>query len=80
MFEDSRVTSFWDGDRLAGRWFADHETGGLSAPGSIVWDAYLAYGPRARWSRAPTKPIVAGSDIIAHTAGLQRFAATLIAG
>jgi hypothetical protein len=77
MFDDPRVTSFWDGDRLAGRWLANHETGSLSAPGSIVWDAYFGYGPRARWRGAPSEPIVAGSDIIAHTAGLERFAATL---
>jgi len=77
MFDDPRVTSFWDGDRLAGRWFADHQTGDLGAPGSIVWDAYLAYGPQPRWHGAPTMPIVAGSDIIGHTAGLQRFVRTL---
>ena len=77
MFDDPRVTSLWDGDRLAGRWFAAHQTGGLGGPGTIVWDAYLGYGPKARWRGAPTDPIVAGSDIIAHTDGLQRFAATL---
>jgi hypothetical protein len=77
MFDDPRVTSFWDGDRLAGRWLADHRTGGLDAPGSIVWDAYLAYAPEARWSDTPGEPVVAGSDIIGHTAGLETFAAKL---
>ncbi len=77
MFTDARVTSFWDGDRLSGSWLADHQTGGLSAPGSIVWDAYLAFGPKARWIDAPSEPTVAGSDIIGHTAGLEQFAKTL---
>jgi hypothetical protein len=67
MFDDSRVTNVWDGNRIAGKWFAQHETGGLGGPGSIVWDAYLAYGPGVRWESLPTEPVVAGSDIIANT-------------
>jgi hypothetical protein len=43
VLDDPRVVSLWDGSRLAGRWFADHSTGGLRAPGDIVWDAYLAF-------------------------------------
>jgi hypothetical protein len=72
ILDDPRVTSLWDGDRLAGNWFADEHTGGLSTPGSIVWDAYLAYGADARWQQSPTDPIVAGSDIIANTDGLEK--------
>jgi len=78
LFDDPRVTSLWDGERLAGSWFSDNRTGGLGGEGSIVWDAYLAYGPKARWQGgAPTDPVVAGSDIIANTGGLKQFAATL---
>ena len=77
LFDDARVTSLWDGERLSGTWFADHRTGGLGDPGSIVWDAYLAYGPQARWHGAPTAPLAAGSDIIGNTDGLQQFASTL---
>jgi hypothetical protein len=36
VLDDPRVVSLWDGSRLAGRWFADHSTGGLGAPGDIV--------------------------------------------
>ena len=71
VFDDARVTNLWDGDRIAGKWFGEHETGGLgTGPGSIVWDAYLAYGPGVRWESIPPEPIVAGSDIIANTGGL----------
>lgn len=77
VLNDPRVTSVWDEKRVAGSWFSDHRSGGLGGPGSIVWDAYLAYGPQARWQGAPTEPIAAGSDIIAHTDGLQRFGSTL---
>lgn len=72
VLDDPRVTSLWDGDRIAGRWFANHRTGGLGIPGTVVWDAYLAYGAGARWRSAPTEPIVAGSEIIGATDGLQR--------
>jgi len=72
VLADARVTSIWDPDRIAGRWFADHRTGGLEGPGSIVWDAYLAYGSGARWRSGPTEPIVAGSVIIDNIDGLQQ--------
>jgi hypothetical protein len=71
VFNDPRVTSLWDGERIAGKWFAEHDTGGFGGPGSIVWDAYLAYGLGVRWKSIPTQPIVAGSDIIANTNGLR---------
>jgi hypothetical protein len=67
-----RVVSLWDGSRLAGRWFAGHSVGGLSAPGEIAWDAYLAFGKRSRWRGQPTCVLAAGSDIIDNTSGLEQ--------
>ena len=72
VLDDPRVVSLWDGSQLAGRWFADHSTGGLSEPGSVVWDAYLAFGKTSRWRSHPTGILASGSDIIDNTHGLEQ--------
>jgi hypothetical protein len=71
VLDDPRVVEFWDGDRIAGRWFADHGLGRLSAPGGIVWDAYYAFPGSARWVTEPTQLAAAGSDIIDNVSGLE---------
>ncbi len=74
VLDDPRVVSFWDGGRVAGRWFGDHPLGGLGAPGDVVWDAYYAFGTGSRWERGPSGVLAAGSDIIDNTDGLrERF-------
>jgi hypothetical protein len=72
VLDDPRVVSRGDGSRLAVRWFADHSTGGLCAPGDTVWDAYLAFGKNSRWRSQPSGVLVAGSDIIDNTSGLEQ--------
>ena len=72
VLDDPRVVSFWDGDRLAGKWFADHPLGGLGSPGNVVWDAYYAFDGHARWRRAPSGVVAAGSDIIDNTEGVSQ--------
>ena len=72
VLDDPRVVSLWDGSRLAGRWFADHSTGGLGGPGDIVWDAYLAFDKNSRWQSEPSSVLTSGSDIIDNTAGLEQ--------
>ena len=72
VLDDPRVVSLWDGDRLAGKWFADHSTGGLGAPGDIVWDAYLAFGKSSHWGGQPTGILASDSDIIDNTRGLEQ--------
>jgi hypothetical protein len=79
VLDDPRVISLWDGSRLAGRWFADHSTGGLGAPGDIVWDAYLAFGQTSRWRSQPNGLLAAGSDIIDNTNRLDRHFIPLLA-
>jgi len=73
VLDDPRVISFWDGNRIAGKWFADRSTGGLRGPGGIVWDAYFAFPKRARWQTEPQHVLASGSDIIDHTDGLQQL-------
>jgi polyisoprenoid-binding protein YceI len=59
--KDPRVVHFWDPQRLASSWLAEHQTyegpqhsalartvGGLIW-GSAIWDTYFLYGPQAEW-------------------------------
>jgi hypothetical protein len=80
VLDDPRVISLWDSSRLAGRWFADHSTGGLGTPGDIVWDAYLAFGKGSSWRSQPSGVLAAGSDIIDNTSALDRQFIPLLAG
>jgi hypothetical protein len=71
VLDDPRVTEFWDGNRIAGKWFAEQEIGGLGGPGSIVWDAYYAFPDGSRWARQPSGVLATGSDIIDNVSGLE---------
>jgi hypothetical protein len=62
VLTDSRVVHYWDEQKSVGAWYAPR-TGDMEsqmAPGSrglggpVLWDAYLVYGPEARWEDAPT--------------------------
>jgi hypothetical protein len=79
VLDDPRVTSLWDGDRIAGRWFADHRTGGLENPGGVVWDAFLGFTRSARWQPEPSGLVASGTPIIANTTALEREFAPLLA-
>jgi polyisoprenoid-binding protein YceI len=59
--EDGRVVHFWDPQRLASAWLAEHQAyegpqrsalartvGGLIW-GSAIWDTYFLYSPQAEW-------------------------------
>lgn len=78
VLDDPRVVSLWDGDRVAGSWFAERQLGGLGGPGGIVWDAYYAFSTDATWEKEPSNLIAAGSDIIAHTDPLERHLVPLL--
>ncbi|MEO6214226.1 MAG: hypothetical protein ABIP65_11420 [Vicinamibacterales bacterium] len=64
LLTDRRVTHFWDEEKTVGRWFAPRmdtaemeaarapDSSGLGQP--VLWDAYLVYGPEARWDDEPT--------------------------
>jgi hypothetical protein len=71
ILDDPRVVEFWDGDRIAGRWFNDKGPGGLGYPGGIVWDAYYAFPRDSTWANEPTRVLTAGSDIIDNVSGLE---------
>jgi hypothetical protein len=70
LIKDPRVTNYWDGDKTAGTWLADNRISDLAGPGSVVWDAYFAFGPNATWNSTPDHLVASGSDIIDTTSGL----------
>jgi hypothetical protein len=61
LMVDDRVTHFWDGERLMGRFYA-----GLAGwpEGQVVWDAAFAYAPDAGWRSKPDEPIGSGGPVI----------------
>ena len=71
VLNDARVIDFWDGGRIAGKWFADKQLGGLGGPGSIVWDAYYAFPSNSTWRSEPRGTLAAGSDIIDNVSTLE---------
>ncbi len=80
ILDDPRVREFWDGDRIAGKWLADTQLGGLGAPGSVVWDAYYAFPSSSRWKSEPHGLLTAGSDIIDNVGGLEHSFLPLLGG
>jgi hypothetical protein len=70
VLEDERVRQFWDPAQATGRWFASRANLGLDPP--LLWDAYLLFGPDARWGRIP-RPLQAwGSPVISKSEQLRR--------
>jgi hypothetical protein len=67
VFDDPRATSFWDPTEISGKWFGQRE-----GDGSIVWDAFFAYKPSARWPGKRAEIVAAGAPIIGNVEALQR--------
>jgi hypothetical protein len=63
---DPRVRVYWDEAKLAGRWFDENVTK-LGARQGVSdraeWDAYILYGPEARWGETPPSVISWGRTI-----------------
>ena len=72
LFDDPRVTSFWDPDRIVGNWFGQHAVGGLGGGDYTVWDAFYGFRGSAHWAAAPTAVVATGSDIIGNTSSLEQ--------
>jgi len=73
VLTDRRASHWWDEEKRVGRWYAQRmrdmqdrlAPGAADIGGTILWDAYLVYGPEARWDDAPT--------------GLRRWGRTILA-
>ena len=52
LLDDVRVTHYWDEDKSVGGWFKQHVW--PEAPGgSVIWDAWFLFGPKATWDETP---------------------------
>jgi len=80
VLADPRVNEYWDGDRIAGTWFAEKRIGGLGDPGWIAWDAYYAFPASSTWEAKPTGVLAVGSDIIDNVSGLDHRFIPLLRG
>ena len=80
ILTDSRVVNYWDEGKQVGTFYADRfgEMESTLVPGStglgtpILWDAYLVYGPDARWDDAPTGLRRWGRTILKTQDGLRQ--------
>ena len=79
ILTDSRVVNLWDERKEVGTLYASRygEMESTVEPGSagwmgtpILWDAYLVYGPDARWEDAPTGLRRWGRTILKTQGGL----------
>ncbi len=68
MFDDPRVTSFWDPKEISGRWFGSHRIDDLE--GGVVWDAYYAFPAKTTWGQLQTRVLATGAPVIGGTHGL----------
>ena len=69
IFNDERAAVFWDGDQIAGKFYAAAE--GFHSV--IAWDSYYLYGPGARW-RGMAAPIVAsGFPVMNFRGDLKKY-------
>ena len=80
---DRRVVHWWDEEKRVGRWYAQQmddikdrlAPGARDAGGTILWDAYLVYGPDARWDETPSglrrwgRPIFATRESLEEEVG-----------
>ena len=66
---DPRVTQLWDGEKVAGRFFADQE--GFIF-GSVAYDIYYLYGPEAQWDIKPSPLVSSGYTVMAKRNQLKK--------
>ena len=64
---DPRVTQYWDGDGITGRYFAEADLGGLGYSG-FVYDVYYVFGAAAIWVDEPA-PLAGSGAPVLHEGG-----------
>lgn len=77
LLPDTRVTHFWDEQRLTGFWFA--RQGYLEGQHfGFVWDAYLLFGPEAKWESKPLSLMSEGTTVIGKSQNLRESLVPLL--
>ena len=75
LMSDPRVTHLWDTEKLAGRFFAEHE-GFLFGP--VAYDIYYLYGPEAQWDIKPSPLVSSGYTVMAKRIQLKEDISRLL--
>jgi hypothetical protein len=65
LLADERVTQYWDGDGVTGRYFAENDLGGLGYSG-FVYDVFYVFGPDATWAGEPGPLAASGVPVISE--------------
>jgi len=65
VLNDHRVVNYYDPNRVAGSWFAEHKGGS-----GIVWDAYFLYGADASWTDQAGPLVSSGGTVIGSSEDL----------
>ena len=63
ILADPRVTQYWDGEGVSGRYFAETDLGGLGYPG-FVYDVFYVFGPDATWDPGPAPLAASGAPVL----------------
>jgi len=72
LLNDARVVHYWDEQKSVGRFYFqtlpliwERRAPGTMTPQDLaLWDAYLLYGPDARWNDQPPEMISWGATIL----------------
>lgn len=75
LLNDPRVVSFWDEDKLVGRWYDENVTKlgeQEKVPDRIEWDSFFVYGPSAEWGEKPPRVRVWGRPLHRERERLKR--------
>jgi hypothetical protein len=66
---DSRVSHYWDAEQRV----SDALREVAQVPeGVLLWDAFLLFGPDARWTRRPPEPLARGAPVVNELARLEQ--------
>jgi len=76
LLTDSRVTHFWDTDKLVGTWYGENVT--VQEPGHVEWDMFFLYDRGASWTEDHSGVFSSGRTIWGRKDKLARDAATLV--
>jgi hypothetical protein len=64
------VSEFWDQAKVLGAWYARQPQ--HPYPGEVTWDAWVLYGPQAKWTERATGALGWGYTILRTRDQLKR--------
>jgi hypothetical protein len=77
LLTDSRADHYWDEGFVVGRFFKE-QADFSRFPGPHVWDAYVLFGPEAKWETVPTPMVGWGNTILGERNSLTEQLWTMV--